>query len=612
MTGNISYLSDFKEINGGYVAFGGNPKGGKITDKATKDETSTILKTFITNIENQINHKVKIVRSDNGTEFKNHDLNQFCGIKVIKREFSVARTPQRNRVTERKNKTLIEAARTMLADSLLPIPFWDEAINTACYVQNKVLVTKPHNKTPYELLLGKTQSIGFMRPFGCPVNLGKFDGKANEGFLVGYSVSSKAFRVFNSRTRIVQETLHINFLENQPNVAQIRPKWLFDIDTLIQSMNYQPVVTGNQPNSSADPQNIDADVAFDVKENESTVHVSPSSSDKPKKHDEKAKREAKGKSLVDFTPVTTVGPNSTNSTNSFNVAGPFDNALSLNFEIGGKSSFVDPSQYPDDPNMPALKDIIYSDDDEDVGAEAVFSNLETSIAVNPILTTRVYKDHPVTQIIGDLSLAPQTKCMTRMVKEQGHTQEEGIYYEKVFAPFARIEDIRLFLAYASFMGFMVYQMDVKKAFLYGTIEEEVYVCQPIGFEDPNYPAKVYKVVKALYGLHQTPRSWITSKAKELCKYVVEILKKFGLIDDKSASTPIDTKKPLLKDPNGEDVDVHIYRKQTGVATSSTEAEYVVAASYCAQCMSAKRTAWNEFSSSMASTVICLATGRCGD
>nr|GEY39876.1 ribonuclease H-like domain-containing protein [Tanacetum cinerariifolium] len=278
MTGNISYLSDFEEINGGYVAFGGNLKGGKITGKdtecivlsfdfklpdenhvllrvprennmynvdlknivpsrdltclfakttldesnlwhkrasnieplirpnisvlsanhskglvgcflTTKDETSTILKTFITGIENQINHKVKIIRSDNGTEFKNHDLNQFCGIKRIKREFSVARTPQQNGVAERKNRTLIDAARTMLADLLLPIPLWAKAVNTACYVQNWLLVTKPHNKTPYEPLIGRTPSIGFMRPFGCHVTilntldpLGKFDGKADEEF----------------------------------------------------------------------------------------------------------------------------------------------------------------------------------------------------------------------------------------------------------------------------------------------------------------------------------------------------------------------------------------------------------------------------------------------
>nr|GEV46991.1 putative ribonuclease H-like domain-containing protein [Tanacetum cinerariifolium] len=301
---------------------------------------------------------------------------------------------------------------------------------------------------------------------------------------------------------------------------------------ITQSMNYEPVAAGNQPNSSTCVQgNFDADVdaAFDDKENESEVHVSPSNSDKPKKHDEKTK-----------------------------------------------------------------KDIIYSDDEEDVGAEAEFSNFETSITISPIPTTRVHKDHPTTQIIGDLSSAPQTRSMTRMVKEQGgltqlndedfhtcmfacfisqeepkrvhqalkdpsciesmqkellqlkiqkgHTQEEGIDYEEVFAPVARIEAIRLFLANASFMSFMVYQMDSKRAFLYGTIKEEVYVCQPLGFKDPDYLDKVYKVVKALYGLHQAPRACQD-------KYVAEILRKFGLTNGKLPSTPIDTEKPLLKDPD---------------------------------------------------------------
>nr|GEV75863.1 putative ribonuclease H-like domain-containing protein [Tanacetum cinerariifolium] len=850
------------------------------------DETSPILKTFITGIENQLSLKVKIIKSDNGTEFKNKDLNQFCGMKGIKKEFSVPITPQQNGIAKRMNMTLIKTARTMLADSLLPIPFWAEAVNIACYVQNRVLVTKPHNKTPYELLLGRTPSIGFMIPFGYPITilnildpLGKFDGKADEGFLVGYSVSSKAFRVFNSRARIIQETLHINFLENQPNVTGSGPTWLFDIDTLTKSMNYQPVLAANQPNSSAgiqehfdaakvgegnvqqymlfplwsfgfkDPQNTNDDATFEVKgpefkvkesefevkESESEVHVSPSSSAMTKKHNDKTQREAKGKSPVELstgfrnlseefedfsdnsfnevnaasTSVPAVGQISTNSTNTFSAAGPSNTTVSPTLE---KSSYVDPSQYPDDPNMPALEDITYSDDEEDVGTEADFFNLETSIPVSPIPTTRVHKDHHVTQIIGDLSSATQTRSMTRMVKDQGgptqinnedfhtcmfscflskeepksvgdlssatqtrsmtrmvkdqgHTQEEGIDYEEVFAPVARIEAIRLFLDYASFMGFMVYQMDVKSAFVYETIKEKVYVCQPLGFKDPDYPDKIYKVVKALYGLHQAPRAWYETLAtyllensfhkgqtdqtlfikkqkgnillvqvyvddiifgstnKELCKafeklmkdkfqmssmgeltfflglqvkqkqdvifisqdkYVAEILRKFSLTDRKSASTPIDTKKPLLKDPDGKDVDVHTYsdyagasldrksttggcqflgfrliswqcKKQTVVATSSTEAEKKVIitedtvcqalhlddaesidclpneeifvelakmgygkpstklkfykAFFSAQwkflihtfiqCMSAKRTAWNEFSSCMA-------------
>nr|GFB13927.1 hypothetical protein [Tanacetum cinerariifolium] len=229
----------------------------------------------------------------------------------IKREFSVPRNPQQNGNAERKNRTLIEAVITMLADSLLPILFWAEAVNTACYVHNRVLVTKPHNKTHYELLHGRTPSIGFMRPFGYLVTilnildpLGKFKGK----------------------------TLHVNFLENKPNVTGSGPTCLFDINSLKRTMNYQPVNVGNQTNPSAgfqdkfdaekvreevdqqyllfpvwssgstNPQNYDGDVAFDDKEHDfdvkkpkSEVILSLSSSAQSRKQDDKTKKEAKGK-----------------------------------------------------------------------------------------------------------------------------------------------------------------------------------------------------------------------------------------------------------------------------------------------------------------------------
>ncbi|GJR74592.1 ribonuclease H-like domain-containing protein [Tanacetum coccineum] len=210
----------------------------------TKDETSAILKDFIRQIENQLNQKVKTIRSDNGTEFKNKDVIEFCGLKGIKREYNNARTLQQNGVAERKNRTLIEAARTMLADSFLPNTFWAEAVSTACYVLNRVLVTKPHNKTPYELLTGKLPIISYIRPFGCHVtilntidHLGKFARKSDEGFLVGYSLQSKAFRVYNLETKRVEENLHITFSENKPNVAGKGPTWLFDLDYLTDSMN---------------------------------------------------------------------------------------------------------------------------------------------------------------------------------------------------------------------------------------------------------------------------------------------------------------------------------------------------------------------------------------
>ncbi|GJX95984.1 ribonuclease H-like domain-containing protein [Tanacetum coccineum] len=146
----------------------------------------------------------------------------------------------------------------MLVDSKLPTTFWAEVVNTACYVQNRVLVVKPHNKTPYELFHGRTPTLSFMRPFWCPVtilntiyHLGKFNGKADEGFFVGYSLNSKAFRVFNSRTRIVEENLHISFNESTPNVVGSGSDWLFDIDALTRIMNYEPIVAGTQSNGFA-------------------------------------------------------------------------------------------------------------------------------------------------------------------------------------------------------------------------------------------------------------------------------------------------------------------------------------------------------------------------
>nr|GEZ34530.1 hypothetical protein [Tanacetum cinerariifolium] len=375
----------------------------------------------------------------------------------------------------------------------------------------------------------------------------------------------------------------------------IGPKWMFDIDTLTMSMNYQPVVAGNQSIDNAGiKENLNADddfidVVFDVKENENDTHVSANGRDKTdnKKYDEKAKRDDKGKSHVDSligvrdlraefeefsfnisnrvndvnAPFNAIGPNPTNNTNNFNTASLSVNVVSSIFGITRKSSFMDPSKYPDDPDMPELKDIVYSDDEEDVDLP------KGKRAIGSKWVFRNKKD--------ERGIVIRNKA--RHVA-QGHTQEEGIDYDEVFAPVARIEAIRLFLAYASFMGFMVYQMDVKSAFLYGTIEEEVYVCQPLGFEDFDYPDKVYKVtlfIKKQKGDILLVQVYVDdiiigSTNKELCKafeklmkdnqdkYVVEILRKFGFIYVKSVSTLIETEKPLLKDPDGEDVDVHIY------------------------------------------------------
>nr|GEW76196.1 hypothetical protein [Tanacetum cinerariifolium] len=384
--------------------------------------------------------------------------------------------------------------------------------------------------------------------------------------------------------------------------------------------------------------NTNDDVAFEVKETEFKgkkpdyeVHVSLSSKFKDFFDNNINEVNAAG------TSVPAVGQISTNNTNIFSAAGPSNTTVS---PTHGKSSYVDTSQYLDYPNMLELKDITYSDNEEDVGTKADFTNLETTITASPIPATKVHKNHPVTQIIGDLSSATQTRSMTRVVKDQGglsqinnydfHTcmfacflsqeepirvhqalkdlswikamqeelhqfkmqKKERINYEEVFAPVARIETIRLFLAYASFMGFMVYQMDVESAVMYETINEEAYVYQPPGFENHDYHDKIYvddiifrytnkdlckafeKLMKDKFQISSMGKLTfflglqVKQKPDRIFisqdKYVAEILRKFGLRDRKSASNPIDTQKPLLKDSDGEDVNVHTYRSMTTI------------------------------------------------
>ncbi|GJR47543.1 putative ribonuclease H-like domain-containing protein [Tanacetum coccineum] len=570
---------------------------------ATKDETSGILK----------------------------EMNQFCEMKGILRQFNVARTPQQNGVAERRNRTLVEAARTMLADS-------------------------------------KTLTLSFMRPFGCPVtilntidHLGKFDGKADEGFFVGYSLNSKAFRSGSD--------------------------WLFDIDALTKTMNYEPIVAGTQSNGFAGTKASD-NTGQARKEIEHVNYyillplwtVDPPFSQDPKSsHDDGSKPSSDDGKKVDEDPRKDSENNdqekedNVNSTNNVNATST--NEINV---VGGKTSI----EILDDPNMPALEDYSVFDftrDDEDDGVVADMNNLDTTIQVSPITTTRIHKDRPLNLVIGDLQSATLTRNMSKNLKEhgfvstiqqrtnhkdlqnclftcflsqeepkktlvdlpngkraigtkwvfrnkkdergivirnkailvsQGYTQEEGIDYDEVFA----------------------------------FIEEEVYVCQPLGFEDPDFPDRVYKVKKALYGLHQAPRAWYEtlstymldnefrrgkidkilfikrykgdillvqvyvddiifgSTKKELCnafkklmhekflmssmgeltfflglqvqqkkdgifisqdKYVGEILKKFRFIEVKTASTPMETQKSLLKDEDGEEVDVHMYRLMIG-------------------------------------------------
>nr|GEV11212.1 hypothetical protein [Tanacetum cinerariifolium] len=539
--GNISYLTNFKEFDEGYVVFGGRAKGGKITGKET-------IKTGMLDFED-----VYFV--------KELQFNLFSVSQIFTLVFFLATKDETSRIL----KSLITKMKRLVDK------------------KNRVLVVKPYFKTPYELFRGRTPTLSFMRPFRCHVTilntldqLRKFYGKLDERFFVSYSTNSKAFRVYNTRTRKVEENLHIKFLENKPLIASDGPKWLFDIDTLTKSMNYVPVIVGTNSNDFAGKRaSFDADLDGDNKDNDG-----PSTDNQE-------------------------SPNVENSTKDVNIVRPSINTVSFN--INTASLAVNTVKQSDD-FFVADNDMRSLD-----GVKVDISNISAIYPVPTTLNTRIYKDHSLDNVIGD-------------IQSGGCTQEEGIDYDEVFAPVARIKAIR--------------------------------------FEDPDYPDKVYKVEKALYGLHQTPKAWYETLAKyildngfhrgkidqtlfikkqkgdillvqvyvddiifrstkkELCtKFEEQMQHKFQMSsmgeltfflglqyeDVKTVSTPMDKEKALLEDLDGDDVDVHLYSDYTGAslnrkstlggcqvlgcrliswqckkknmfATSTTKAEYMAAAS----------------------------------
>nr|GEZ92974.1 hypothetical protein [Tanacetum cinerariifolium] len=346
-------------------------------------------------------------------------MNEFCEMKGIRREFSVARTPQQNSVAERKNKTLIEATMTTLADSKLPTTFWAEAFNTACYVQNRVLVITPHNKTSYELFLGRKHALSFMRPFGCPVT------------------------ILNTLDHL-EENLHINFLENKPNVAGTGPNWMFDIDTLTMSMNINQFLQENELMVMQSSENEDADDAgkkgTEVLRKENGVQDPAKEGDNnDQEKDLRDQEEALRKQCEqEFERLFGQGEaDNTNNTNRLNIVSSLVNVVSSSFttmDPGRKRAQRNEfeSMFGQDKDANGNKMFtpvsaagstydtgIFSGayDDEVKYVVADFNNLELTTVVSPIPTTRIHKDHPKEQIIRDSLSAPQTKRMTKTFQE---------------------------------------------------------------------------------------------------------------------------------------------------------------------------------------------------
>ncbi|GJX18579.1 putative ribonuclease H-like domain-containing protein [Tanacetum coccineum] len=641
---------------------------------ATKDETSGILKTFIIEIDNQLDHKVKVIRSDNGTEFKNNVMNQFCKIKGVKREFSVARTSQQNGVDERKNRTLIEAARTMLVDSKLPTTFWAEAVNTACYVLNRVLVVKPNSKTPYELIRGRTPLIDFMKPFRCPItilntrdHLGKFNGKANEGFFVA-------------------------------------PDWLFDVNSLSKSMNYVLVVAGNQTNGIAGTRDniiagqgvkktypeqeyilipictTDLLISQGPKDSEEDARVKPTEVDESEASDKDGKDEQDSRSEFERLlqqEKQTEHPNNTNSINT--VSTPISTAelsstndapsspvnaakTSKEHLLEQFSSFKNAFTLPDVLNVSPIDDntgfFVGAYDDEDVGGQADLNNLETTMNVSSIPTTRINKDHPIKLRIRDVHSAPLRRRMSQQNLEehclvsyinkkrrtnhkdyqnclfacfisqmepkkkvwtlvdlpngkraigtkwvfrnkkgergivvrnkarlvaQGYTQEKGIDYNEVFAPIARIEVIRrgtidktLFIKKdkSDILLVQVYVDDI----IFGSTNNTL--C--LEFEQmmhKRFQMSSIGRLTSFLGLQVQQKEDGIFISQD--KYVANILKKFDYVTVKTAITPMEPNKALVKDEEVDNVDVHLYKSMIGslmyLTTSKLHITFVVCA-----------------------------------
>ncbi|CAI0435035.1 unnamed protein product [Linum tenue] len=439
---------------------------------AHKSETFAKFKTFALMHTSQL----KTVKSDNGGEFIMDEFETFCNDTGISHIFSAPRTPQQNGVVERKNRTIIECARTLLLEYNLPKYFWAEAVNTACHVINRVIVRKTLNKTPYELLKNKPPNISYFHPFGCPCyvlntrdQLGKFDSRSDLAIFLGYSVRGQAFRVYNKRTQKVEESVHVKFNEMTPPVETSVPL-SFDLSELSNSSDES--IEEEVPDQTDRSEN-----------NEKQAHEAASNIDAP-------------------VALPTAPPHIQKRHPAAQVIGDITDGLKTRGKyVPGQYAYVsqvEPKSYKD-----ALKieEWVFAMIEELTQFEYlhVWDLVPRPLNVTIIGTKWVFRNKS-----DELGIIIRNKA--RLVA-QGYCQEEGIDYDETFAPVARLESILLLCAFASYMGFPLFQMDVKSAFLNGVIEEDVYVAQPPGFEDHRYPDHVFRLNKALYGLKQAPRAW---------------------------------------------------------------------------------------------------------
>ncbi|KAK2369267.1 putative mitochondrial protein [Trifolium repens] len=436
-----------------------------------KSDALKAFKKFAKQIQNEKSLKIVSIRSDHGGEFQNALFEEFCEENGIFHNFSAPSTPQQNGVVERKNRSLIELARTMLSDSNLPKYFWADAVSTACYVSNRVIIRPILKKTPYELLKGRKPNISHFHIFGCKCfvlnndkdNLGKFDEKSDEGIFLGYSLSSKAYRIYNKRTLTIEESMHVSFDESNTSKEDIVVCDDDDDDILEMPLE---------------------EVAKDINENQ-LEHQQEVSQQETNQSDLPKEWRIHRDHPID----KVIGDINKGVSTRLNLK---DACLNMAFV-----SQIEPSKVND-----ALNDdqwiLAMQEELNQFERNQVWELVPCHKDKHIIGTKWVFKNK-----LAENGIIVRNKA--RLVA-QGYNQEEGIDFDDTFAPVARLEAIRLLLAYACSLNFQLYQMDVKSAFFNGYIHEEVYVKQPPGFEDFKNPSHVYKLKKALYGLKQAPRA----------------------------------------------------------------------------------------------------------
>jgi transposase InsO family protein len=418
-------------------------------------------------IQNQKGLTIASIRSDHGGEFQNEAFENFCNENGIEHTFSSPRTPQQNGVVERKNRSLEELARTMLNETNLPKYFWADAVSTACYVMNRVLIRPILKQTPYEIYNGRKPDISHFHVFGCKCfvlnngkdNLGKFDAKADEGIFLGYSSSSKAFRIYNKRTMTIEESVHVTFDETNPK-------------NIVENDDDIAEIWGNS---------LQEDKCKEEK-------IQTPHHDLPKEC-----RTSKNHPLDNIIGDISKGVTTRNSLN----------------QVCNHMAFV--SQI--EPNN--IKEAII-DEHWTLAMQEELNQFERNCVwelvprpkENLVIGTKwVFRNK-----LDENGVIIRNKA--RLVAK-GYNQQEGIDFDETYAPVARLEAIRMLLAFSCIMDFKLFQMDVKSAFLNGYIQEEVYVEQPPGFTNFEFPNHVYKLKKALYGLKQAPRAWYDRLSKFL-------------------------------------------------------------------------------------------------